>query len=120
MSEWFRGTAFSVFNSRPSPAAWPVDGALRGGLPLANETYPKWNAGGIMRFRIHAAVGMTAALLLCGLSLSQNSAAQNSNSNAAKADASDLESKREAYCIKTHGLVEYRKPYYNTKLQHQL
>jgi putative hemolysin len=57
---------------------------------------------------------MMAALMLCGLSLSRNSAAQTSNSNTTKTDASDLESKRAAYCIKSGGLVEYRKPYYNT------
>ena len=78
------------------------------------KTYAMLKAGGIMRFRIHAAVGMMAALLFCGLSLSQNSAAQSSSSNVAKTDASDLESKRAAYCTRTGGLVEYRKPYYNT------
>jgi len=88
--------------------------ALRDRLPLANETYPKLNAGGIMRLRSHTAVGMVAALLLCGLCLSGSSAAQSSNSNATKADASDVETKRAAYCTKTGGLVEYRKPYYNT------
>jgi hypothetical protein len=70
--------------------------------------------GGIMRLRNQAFVGIVAALLLCGLSLSKNSAAQSSNSNATKADAGDVESKRAAYCTKTGGLVEYRKPYYNT------
>ena len=67
-----------------------------------------------MRFRIQSLVGMVGALLLCGLCLSQNSVAQSSNSNAAKTDASDVESKRAAHCTKTGGLVEYRKPYYNT------
>ena len=67
-----------------------------------------------MRFRIQTAVGILAALLLCGLSLSSNSAAQNSNSIATKTDASDVETKRAVYCTKTGGLVEYRKPYYNT------
>jgi len=67
-----------------------------------------------MRSRIHAAVGMMAALLLCGLSLPESSTAQSSNSNATKADASNVENKRAAYCTKTGGLVEYRKPYYNT------
>jgi putative hemolysin len=67
-----------------------------------------------MRFRIQTAVGILAALLLCGLSLSSNSAAQNSNSIATRTDASDVETKRAVYCTKTGGLVEYRKPYYNT------
>lgn len=59
---------------------------------------------------------MVAALLLCGLSLSKSSAAQSSKANStnANAGASDVESKRAAYCTKTGGLVEYRKPYYNT------
>ena len=67
-----------------------------------------------MRSRIHAAVGMMVVLLLCGLSLPESSTAQSSNSNATKADASNVENKRAAYCTKTGGLVEYRKPYYNT------
>jgi len=67
-----------------------------------------------MRFRNQGVVGMVAALLLCGLSLSENSAAQSSGSNATKADAADVETKHAAYCTKTGGLVEYRKPYYNT------
>jgi putative hemolysin len=67
-----------------------------------------------MRFRIQTFVAIVAALLFCGLCLSQNSVAQSSNSNAAKTDATDAESKHAAYCTKTGGQVEYRKPYYNT------
>jgi len=65
-----------------------------------------------MRFRIQTAAGIVAALLLCGLSLSGTSAAQ--SSNAKQADASAVESEKAAYCTQTGGVVEYRKPYYNT------
>jgi len=65
-----------------------------------------------MRFRIQSLAGMVAALLLCGLCLSQNSAAQSSNSK--QADTSAAESEKAAYCTQTGGVVEYRKPYYNT------
>jgi putative hemolysin len=66
-----------------------------------------------MSIRIQTAAGIAVELLLCGFMVA-SAAAQTSNSNAAKDDASAAVNERAAYCIKTGGVVEYRKPYYNT------
>jgi putative hemolysin len=67
-----------------------------------------------MSIRIQTAAGMAVGVLLCGLFVAPSAAAQTSNSSAAKDDASAAVNKRAAYCTKTGGEVEYRRPYYNT------
>jgi putative hemolysin len=64
-----------------------------------------------MRIRIQRAAGLAMGVLLCGLFLAASAAAQTPN---AAADASAAVNERAAYCTKTGGAVEYRKPYYNT------